>query len=107
MDEKKLLLKYEQEYKNLFLIKQQYYLRGLSKEELEEYGWEQNTLKILKTDLGPYIDADPDLAGIKFKIDIQKEKTLFIKDIISELGKRNWTIRNAISDASFKAGGNI
>ena len=107
MSEDEIILTHILQCSPIDLVVNKPVLSNIQQEQFEEYGWEQNTLKILKTDLGPYIDADPDLAGIKFKIDIQKEKTLFIKDIISELGKRNWTIRNAISDASFKAGGNI
>lgn len=102
--EKLTQVKLEQDYKDMYLIKYQYYLQGLSKEELAEHGWEQFTLKILKTDIGKYTDADPDLKDISLKIAMAKEKVATLDFIVDEIAKRSYSITNAIAWAKFQNG---
>jgi hypothetical protein len=101
---KTLYNKLSNDYKKLFKVKQQYYLGILSEEELKEYGWEPQPLKILKSDIPTYIESDQDVIEIQSKIKATEDKIEFIENIIRTLNNRGYLIKNAIEWEKFKMG---
>ena len=92
------------DFASLRRSKWEYYTGKISEEDLEEKGWEPFDLKILKSDVDMYLDADPDMILMKQKITYQEEKVFYLESVIKEIGQRNWEIRNAIEWRKFVSG---
>ena len=105
IDERLALRKAQADYKVLLKDKQVYYMGGMDKAELDERGWEQNPIRVLKADLPTYIDADPDIIKQALKIGYQQEKVDFLESIIKTLRERGFNIKSAIEWARFQVGG--
>tara|TARA_Y100001938_G_C8061464_1_gene417531 strand:+ start:546 stop:980 length:435 start_codon:yes stop_codon:yes gene_type:complete len=103
-DEKLILLRTEAEYKSMLRVRWEYYSGKMSKEDLDEYGWEPFELKILKPDLSIYLDSDELLVRLKNKVAYQKEKIEYLESVLKSLNNRNWIIRNAIEWRKFTSG---
>tara|TARA_Y100000004_G_C8942664_1_gene424816 strand:+ start:1235 stop:1669 length:435 start_codon:yes stop_codon:yes gene_type:complete len=103
-DEKLILLRTEAEYKSMLRIRWEYYSGKMSKDDLDEYGWEPFELKILKPDLSIYLDSDDFLVKLKNKVAYQKEKIDYLESVLKSLNNRNWIIRNAIEWRKFMSG---
>ena len=97
-------VKLNQDYKNTYKLKYQYYQGLLSKEELEEKGWDIQPLKILKADIPVYIESDEDLQLIKNKIQLTEDKIEILENIIKTLNNRGYLIKNAIEWSKFQNG---
>jgi hypothetical protein len=97
-------VKLNQDYKNTYKLKYQYYQGLLSKEELDENGWDIQPLKILKADIPVYIESDEDLQLIKNKIQLIEDKVEILENIIKTLNNRGYLIKNAIEWARFQNG---
>lgn len=105
IDERLSLRKAQADYKVLLKDKQTYYMGSMDKAELDERGWQQNTLRVLKSDLPTYIEADPDIIKVTLKIGYQQEKVDFLESIIKALRERGFNIKSAIEWARFQVGG--
>jgi hypothetical protein len=103
--ERLTLKKTQAEYKQLYKRKFELYAGTISEEELNEWGWEPFSLKILKADMGVYLEADEDLNKADLKIEMQKEKIYFLDSIIKSLPNRGFQIKNAIEWTKFQMGG--
>lgn len=104
INERLLLKKYETQYKTLKLDKQEFYLMGPTK-ETKDKGWElPPSGRVLKSDLGPYLDADKDLINLVLKIGVQKEKISLLESIINTINNRGFAIKNYIDWNKFQAG---
>jgi hypothetical protein len=98
------LRKAESEYKVLKLDKYEFYTMGPT-EESESKGWRLPARgMILKTEVGSYIEADPDLIKASLKIGLLSEKIQFLEDIIKSLVNRGFQIKSAIDWEKFKVG---
>jgi hypothetical protein len=106
MQERLMMHKYQAEYKQLYKLKFEYYNGTISQEDLEEKGWQPFALKILKTDIPMYMDADPELQSIQDKIAIQKEKVDFVDSIIKSLTNRGFQLKSAVDFMKFQHGVN-
>ena len=106
MQERIMMHKYQAEYKQLYKLKFEYYNGTISQEDLEDKGWQPFALKILKTDIPMYMDADPDLQSIQDKIVIQKEKVDFVDSIIKSLTNRGFQLKSAVDFMKFQHGVN-
>jgi hypothetical protein len=93
----------EQDYKIFYKLKHEYYTGKLSKEELDEHGWEPFQF-VLKNDLQVYIDADKHIADRLLKLQVQREKVDFLENIIKTLNGRGFLIKNAIDFIRFTSG---
>jgi hypothetical protein len=105
IDERLSLRKAQADYKVLLKDKQVYYMGGMDKVELDERGWEQNPIRVLKADLPTYIESDPDIVKQTLKIGYQQEKVDFLESIIKTLRERGFNIKSAIEWARFQVGG--
>jgi hypothetical protein len=93
----------DQDLKQFYKLKHEYYTGKLSQEELRQYGWEPFQF-VLKNDIQVYMDADKDLCERLLKVQIQKEKVHFLEDIIKTLNGRGFLIKNAIDFIRFTSG---
>lgn len=96
--------KLENELRELIKIKHEYYQGILDEEELASRNWLPQQLKILRTDLPLYMDADSDLQTIKLKIQLQQEKIDLLESIIKNLQNRGFQIKSAIEWIKFQMG---
>lgn len=101
---KTLLAKITQEYKSLYKLRYQYYQGILPKEDLDQYGWAPQPLKILKSDIPIYIESDDLLQTQQQKIKLIEDKIEFIENIIRTLNNRGYLLKNCIEWEKFKMG---
>lgn len=102
--ERLLLKKFEQDYKQLYKLKYEYYMGIMDEGELKANGWEPFALKVLKTDLSIFMDGDQDLCNLINKIEFQKEKIALLDSIIKTVINRGFLIKNAIDFLRFTNG---
>lgn len=102
--ERLVLRKMEGDYKRLFRDKFEWYAGTISQELLNEYNWEPNPLKILRTDIPMHLEADTELNNADLRIEMQKEKVEVVEAIIKSLTTRGYNIKSAIEWEKFKMG---
>lgn len=105
-DERQKLKAYEFKSRETFLKKYEYFNGRMSREELEEAGWEPFVKKLMKNEIDMYIDSDQDIINIKMRMEAQKEKIDFLEEVLKNLNQRNYQIRNAIEWQRFTNGVN-
>lgn len=101
MDEIKILKGLEREFRVLKLERIQYYT---GKADEEVYKAAPLDLKVLKTEVDLYLDADPDLSQKRMNLEFQQAKVNMLESFIKNLSFRNNTIKNAIDFVRFKNG---
>ena len=101
--EKVQLKSEEQEYKQYYKIKYEYYTGKMSQEDLRENGWEPFQF-LLKNDLQVYIDSDTDISERLLKLQVQREKVDLLESIIKTLNTRGFLIKNAVDFIKFTSG---
>jgi molybdenum cofactor biosynthesis enzyme MoaA len=87
----------ELEYKKLVGDKMKYYTGKMSEDEIISKGWQIEGTKILKSDVGSWMDSDPDALKLKKNVLLQNQ----ILDLISKtldilIDQKKWTIKNYI-----------
>jgi hypothetical protein len=97
-------LKLEAKYNDMQQIKTLYYSGKLSKEELDEKGWEPHHIKVLRNDMKSYIESDPDLMKIKIRIDYYTIMYKYLESIISQINNRSFLISNSIKWKQWQSG---
>lgn len=102
--ERMTLRKLEAEYKQLYRDKYEWYNGSVSEDTLKSREWEPNPLKILRTDIPMYIEADSIVQTHTLRIEMQKEKVDFVEAIIKSLVSRGYQIKGAIDWEKFKMG---
>ena len=95
------LKKVRDERKSLYRDKWEYYT---GKSPPEVYQEKPFDLKILRTDVPIYLDADPELQEIGQKEEYIKMMVEYTERILKEINNRNWTIRNTIEWKKFLHG---
>lgn len=102
--ERLLLRKYESDYKELKLEKLEFYVDGPTQEQMDK-GWVIPAKgRILKSDAGPYIDADRDIINMSLKIGMQKEKIDVLNSIVDTVSRIGFQVKNAIDFMRFMNG---
>ena len=89
------------ERKSLYRDKWEYYT---GKSPPEVYQEKPFDLKILRTDVPIYLDADPALQEIGQKEEYIKMMVEYTERVLKEINTRNWTIRNTIEWKKFLHG---
>ena len=98
---------FENELKDIIKDKWLWYTGKLSKEEIEDKGWEFDPfdgLTVLKTDYDKFFDSDKDIRIINDKIEYLKVTIEYLSDIVSQLTWKHQTIKNIIEWRKFMAG---
>ena len=91
-------------YKQLKLLKEQYYRGELDITELQQHGWEPQPLKILRTDIGTYIDADQDMINLSLKVGMIEEKVNYLEAIIKMISNRGFQLKTIVDWERFRTG---
>jgi len=97
----------EMQQKSLLKDKWLYYNGKMSKEDIEERGWQFdpfNGLKVLKGEMDYYYDADVDIQKSEEKIQYWKTITETLTEIVDNIKWRHQTIGNMIRWRMFEAG---
>lgn len=103
-DERLRLRSMEWQLKKLRLAKYEFYTQGPTKETYE-LGWKlPPSGKILKADVGMYIDADEDISIMTSRIQLQTEKLELLESIIKSLNSRGFNIKVAVDWVKFQMG---
>ena len=95
------------ENKKLLKYKTIWYAGKMSEEELEEPGWEQFKIKLIKgyePKIETYLQGDDDLIEANQKLEYQKIKVEFLESIIKSLNTRGYNIKSAIDFLRFTMG---
>ena len=90
------------DHKRLYREKWEYY--G-GKSDAKIYAAKPFDLKVLKTDLGVYINSDEDIMAIEMKIEYYETVVQFIEGVIKSIDNRSWDIKHAQDWKKFLAGG--
>lgn len=101
------LRKLELDFKVLLRDKWSHYNGKLSKEEIDEKGWDydpMNGLTVLKGDMDKWYDADPLIQEAQLKIEYTKEMVETLKEIMDNIKWRHQSIKNAIEWHKFTSG---
>ena len=95
------------EFKILLKNKWLWYNGKLTKDQIDELGWEYdalNGLKILKGEMDYYYDADPHIQEANARIDYLQTMIDTLEEIISNIRWRHSTIKNMIDWRKFESG---
>lgn len=103
--ERLLLRKYEADYKQLKFDKYDFYVDGWSEDHPDE--WKDKAPargRILKADVGRYLEADKDIINLSLKIGMQNEKIEVLKSIVDTISRLGFQVKNAIDWMRFQNG---
>ena len=98
------LKKQRADYKVLIKLKNDYYRGDMDSEELKEHGWPPQPLRLLKSDIPTYIDADKDVVDTSLKMGVQEAKVEYLESIIKQINNRNFILSNIINWEKFRTG---
>ena len=99
------LRKCEADYLRLRRSKFKYYRGEMTREELEELGWNQfQGLKPLKNEVEDIVNCDEDVIRCIDKVEYMKAMLYQLEQIIRSLNGRGWEIKNAIEWTKFTNG---
>ena len=91
------------DYLRMKKIKSEYFTGKLSKEELDNYGWEPFQFT-LKSDITTYLESDNDLIKLLEKKVYHDESVSVLEAILGELKQRTWQLRDFINWERFIGG---
>jgi len=91
------------DYLRMRKTKWEYYTGKLSKEELDQFGWEPFQFT-LKSDISTYLESDQDLIKLLEKKIYHEEAVSVIEAIMGELKQRTWQLRDFITWERFIGG---
>lgn len=103
IEEAKLYKRVSQEFKALKKEKMEYYLGRCEDKVYEE---KPLHLKVMRSDLDIYLDADPELSALDDRVDTQKRKVEMLESFLKSLNTRGFNIKSAIDFMKFKNGMN-
>lgn len=84
--------------------KMEYYNGTMDPLEMKKRGWPPNPLKILRQDIGTYIESDKDIINISLQIEYHLAIANYLEDIIKQINTRNFLLSNIINWEKFRAG---
>jgi hypothetical protein len=76
----------------------------MSKEEMEEEGWEPNPEKMMRKEIAMAIEADPEVSTILLRKATLDEICNFSKNVIKTLHNRGWNLGKVVDHRKFEAG---
>ena len=83
--------------KRLENVKSDYYRGELSKEELDQLGWEPwRKNAVLRSDMRDQLDSDPDIIKQQDKVYYLETTVDFLDRVLRSLNSRGWDIKNAV-----------
>ena len=103
-DERLILHKMSADYKILRRNKWEWMTGKMSQESLDSLKWQPFQLRVMRQDLGLYLDTDSDLTEQESKIALQTEKVEYLESLLKGISQRHWVIRNSIEWRKFTQG---
>jgi len=103
-DERQRYNAIKQEHDKLKLLKLSWYNGRMDEAERIALKWEQQPLKLLKTEIEDYLNADPELTVLVDKLELQQLKLKFLEDCIKALNNRNFAVKNYLEWLRFSNG---
>jgi hypothetical protein len=91
------------DYLRMRKLRWEYYTGKLSKEELDELGWEPFQFT-LKSDVSFYLESDADLIKLLEKKIYHEEVVSVVESIMSEVKQRAWELKSFIDWERFIGG---
>ncbi len=104
IDETLAVKGWQMKLKVLKRLKYEYYSGSIAEEDLVENGWEPNQLKILRTDIPMYIDADKDVVEATLKMSARQAKADYLESIIRQIQNRGYNIKTLVDYQRFRSG---
>lgn len=98
------MLDLKKKYSKLRLLRYEYWMGILPLEDLKEYGWPPQNIKIAKQDIDMYLESDEVLSELKLKIDFKQEIINVLDQILKTISQRGYQINAAINWTKFTAG---
>ena len=99
------LRKAESEYFNCRRKKYRYYRGEMSRQELEEEGWDQwQGTKPLKNEIDEFLQGDADLISLTDKVEYFKTVLYQLEQILRSINSRTWDIKSSIEWTKFTNG---
>ena len=95
------LKKVKDDYDGLYKFKWEYYT---GKSTMEVYQAEPFDLKVLKSDVHIYLNADAELQKLGQRQEYLNVVVVYIERVLREINNRNWNIRNTIEWKKFLHG---
>ena len=97
--------KYQSDYNIARKFKFRYYRGELSRQELQDLGWEQwQGVKPLKNEMDEFLKGDSDLNTLQVKIDYLESMIYLLESILGQIKARDWQIKTAVEWKRFLAG---
>ena len=91
--------------KRLENVKSDYYRGELSKEELDQLGWEPwRKNAVLRSDMRDQLDSDPDVIKQQDKVYYLETTVDFLDRVLRSLNSRGWDIKNAVEWNKLQSG---
>lgn len=84
-----------------------WYNGKMPKEKIDELGWKYDPLdglKVVKSEMDQYYEADPDIQAFQLRIEYLETMIYTIKEIVDTLKWRHQTIRNMVEWKKFETG---
>jgi len=109
INEKLILHKKTSEFKQVSALRYDLYAGTLDDDTIKQLGWVEDwekygRIRILKTEIQRYIEADRVLIDLQLKIQLQKEKVELLDSIIKSFVNRGFQIKNDIEFTKFQMG---
>jgi len=95
------LKKVKDDYDGLYKFKWEYYT---GKSTMEVYQAEPFDLKVLKSDIHIYLNADAELQKLGQRQEYLNVVVVYLERVLREINNRNWNIRNTIEWKKFLHG---
>lgn len=99
--ESMMLKKLRFQYKKMYSEKKDYYMGRASP---EVYKAKPFDLKILKSEVDSYIEADDEVQELVLKIEVQEEKVQYLDAALKQIANKNYAVKNAIDFQKMMAG---
>ena len=93
--------KAKDDYDGLYKFKWEYYT---GKSTMEVYQAQPFDLKVLKSDVGIYLNADEELQKLGQRQEYLNVVVVYLERVLREINNRNWNIRNTIEWKKFLHG---
>ena len=84
-------------------VKTRYFRGEMTREELQERGWEQWQYKTLKSEIESLLDADPEIQKLFAREAYVKTAIYFLESVLGEIRARSFHCKNVIDFAKFRA----
>ena len=98
------LTKTQFEFSQLRAKKSKYFRGEMTREELEENGWEQWQYKTLKSEIESLLDADTQTQTILARVEYLRSVIYYLESVLGEIKSRSFHVKNIITWTQFRAG---